>query len=195
MIKTVFGSGINKIREKGVTILEGLVATAIVGIGFIAIFNMVTYSVQSIDVSSERTKANYLMHMVAEDIIGHKNSEKGSSTLKELLVTNRDSSTLTTWNMSACKNEGTDNEVYNNAYDNIITKKWNDTFSKKRLKCKSSEDSKHFKVVEVCTTGCEYINSNNSFFLSNGTDKIYYGKVQSNLNDGRKKNYLFFRID
>ena len=48
----VFGSETRRIKEKGVTILEGLVATAIVGIGFVAIFQMVTYSVQSIDVSS-----------------------------------------------------------------------------------------------------------------------------------------------
>ncbi|MDA9645212.1 hypothetical protein N9T36_01275 [bacterium] len=51
----VFGLEIRRIKEKGVTILEGLVATAIVGIGFVAIFQMVTYSVQSMDVSSQRT--------------------------------------------------------------------------------------------------------------------------------------------
>ena len=82
-----FGSEIKSLKQKGVTILEGLVATAIVGIGFVAIFQMITYSVQSIDVSSQRTKANYLMHMVAEDIIGHKNSENSSSIkLKDQLV-------------------------------------------------------------------------------------------------------------
>ena len=49
----------------GITILEGLVSTAIIGIGFIAILQMVNYSVQSIDVSGERTKANYLVSMIA----------------------------------------------------------------------------------------------------------------------------------
>ena len=33
---------------------------------------MVNYSVQSIDTSGERTKANYLVSMIAEDIIGYK---------------------------------------------------------------------------------------------------------------------------
>ena len=42
----------------GITILEGLVSTAIVGSGVVAILQMVNYSVQSIDVSGERTKAN-----------------------------------------------------------------------------------------------------------------------------------------
>ena len=61
----------------GLTILEGLVSTAIVGIGFIAILQMVNYSVQSIDNSGERTKANYLVSMMAEDVIGHRDSIYG----------------------------------------------------------------------------------------------------------------------
>ena len=60
--------------EKGMTLLEALVATAIIGIGFVAVFQMVNYSVQSIDVSGERTKASYLVSMVAEDLISEKNS-------------------------------------------------------------------------------------------------------------------------
>ena len=191
------GSEINKIKEKGVTILEGLIATAIVGIGFVAIFNMVTYSVQSIDVSSQRTKAHYLMHMVAEDIIGHKNSENNSSVkLKDELVTQKDDSTLTTWVMPSCKDTGgnTDRDE-DSAYSNIIHRKWNDNFLKKRLKCKSSEDSKNFKVIEICKTGCTYTNTTDNFFKTNGNDKTYYGKIQANLNNGKKKNYLFFRID
>ena len=34
----------NKFSEKGLTLLEALVATAIVGIGFIAVFQMFNYS-------------------------------------------------------------------------------------------------------------------------------------------------------
>ena len=48
---------IKRIAEKGITLIEGLVATAIIGIGFVAVFQMVQYSVRSIDVSGERTKA------------------------------------------------------------------------------------------------------------------------------------------
>ena len=52
----------NKLKNiLGLTILEGLVSTAIVGVGFVAILQMVNYSVQSIDTSGERTKANYLV--------------------------------------------------------------------------------------------------------------------------------------
>ena len=61
-------------KEKGLTLLESIIATAIVAIGFLAVFQMVNYSVHSIGISSERTKANYLVAMVAEDLIGDKNN-------------------------------------------------------------------------------------------------------------------------
>ena len=56
----------------GISILEALVSTAIIGIGFVAILQMTNYSVQSIYTSGERTKANYLTSMIAEDVIGNK---------------------------------------------------------------------------------------------------------------------------
>ena len=64
-------------NQKGMSILEALVASVIVGIGFIAIFQMVNYSVTSINVSGERTKANYLVSMIAEGMIGYKDTVAG----------------------------------------------------------------------------------------------------------------------
>ena len=55
----------------GLSLLEALVSTAIVGIGFVAILQMTNYSVQSIYTSGERTKANYLTNMIAEDVVGN----------------------------------------------------------------------------------------------------------------------------
>ena len=72
---------INKIKraaEKGITLLEALISTAIIGIGFVAVFQMVQYSVRSIDVSGERTKATYLAGMVAEDLFSDKNAERSA---------------------------------------------------------------------------------------------------------------------
>ena len=63
----------------GISILEGLVATAIVGIGFVAVLQMVTYSATSMYTSGERTKANYIVAMLAEDIIGYKDTHFGVS--------------------------------------------------------------------------------------------------------------------
>ena len=59
----------SKFKISGLSILEALVSTAIVGIGFIAILQMTNFSVQSIDRSGERTKANYLTEMIAEDVM------------------------------------------------------------------------------------------------------------------------------
>ena len=66
----------NNKSEKGVSLLEAIVSTAIIGIGFVAIFQMVQYSIRSIDVSGERTKATYLSSMIAEDLYSDKNQEK-----------------------------------------------------------------------------------------------------------------------
>ena len=66
-------------NQKGITLIEALVSTVIIGIGFVAIFQMVQYSVRSIDVSGERTKSNLLITMVAEDLISEKNSTSPTS--------------------------------------------------------------------------------------------------------------------
>ena len=58
----------------GLSIIEALVATVIVGIGFVAVLQMTSFAVTSIDTSGERTKANYIVSMIAEDIIGHRDS-------------------------------------------------------------------------------------------------------------------------
>ena len=56
--------------SKGISLVEALVSTAIVAIGFLAVFQLVNYSVNSIGVSAERTKINYISSMIAEDMIG-----------------------------------------------------------------------------------------------------------------------------
>ena len=93
----------NRKNEKGMTLLEALVSTAIIGIGFVAVFQMVNYSIQSIDVSGERTKASYLASMVAEDVISekHSNSPTTDKKLMDYLVDNRHT-TGSSWRMGSC---------------------------------------------------------------------------------------------
>ena len=67
-------SYINRETEKGLSLIEALVSTAIVGIGFVAVFQLVNFSVGSINISGERTKINYITSMIAEDIIGSRDS-------------------------------------------------------------------------------------------------------------------------
>ena len=72
------GSNNSMIKKKdkiaGLSILEAIVSTAVVGVGFIAILQMTNFSVQSINSSGDRTKANYLSEMIVEDVIGSRNT-------------------------------------------------------------------------------------------------------------------------
>lgn len=74
----------------GLSILEALVSTVIVGIGFVAILQMTNFSVQSIDNSGDRTKANFLTEMIVEDVIGSKNTYYGTNSDNENIIFSND---------------------------------------------------------------------------------------------------------
>ena len=188
-----------RIYEKGITLLEALVSTAIIGIGFVAIFQMVNYSVQSIDTSGERTKSNYLVGMVAEDLIAEKNSTSPTKDVKlmDYLVSNKISGTKSSWRMGNCSSGTTTTGSFTNAAQNKF-KKWDDRFSKRRIKCKGSQDIKFLKVFDICNNGasgnnCTY--NNTQRYQNTGIyEKWYLGKMEVNMNDGSKKKYLYFQI-
>ena len=213
----------------GITILEGLVSTAIVGIGFVAILQMVNYSVQSIDVSGERTKANYLVTMIAEDIIGHRDSIYGISATDENIVfdggnvvSDDDSHKKFADHLTegweapdACKREvagGTDTatnvaniyEGEGNAPENMEAK-WDNIISKDRyLKCRGEKDIKKVKVFKVCSWGCTYSiaempkpaeDDSDGYIINYYDEAMYIGRVQINLNNGKKRKFLYFQAD
>ena len=64
---------------KGLTIVEALVCLVIIGIGFIAVNQLITFSIASMDRSLERTKVNFLSEMVIEDMIGDSNNSSNYS--------------------------------------------------------------------------------------------------------------------
>jgi hypothetical protein len=171
---------------------------------------MVSYSVQSIDVSGERTKTNYLISMVAEDIISDKLSEKSGVPLYEYLITKRDKTYKTSWRMGTCSSGTTASGSHNNAQENKI-EKWENRFSTKRIKCKggtTTKDIKFLKVYDICLKGCAYQNITEPFIKANGPEKIIIGKMEVNIPTpgtvidpvtGKevaktKKNYLYFQI-
>ena len=181
-----------KTTEKGVSIIEALVATVIIGIGFVAVFQMVQYSIRSIDVSGERTKAAYLTGMVAEDLYSDKNQEKGGTKFIDLLKN-------TPWKLTACENSGT-SEIplpdfsNNNAYDNK-TEKWKSRLSKDYIKCRakgssatgSTKDSKTINMYKICHKNCDVT-------LNQAHDVIYMGRMEVNMNGGTKKKVLYFQV-
>ena len=60
--------------NKGISIIESLVCIVIIGIGFIAVNQLITFAVSSMDRSMERTKVNFLSEMVIEDMMGDANN-------------------------------------------------------------------------------------------------------------------------
>ena len=60
--------------NKGLTLIESLVCLVIIGIGFIAVNQLITFAVSSMDRSMERTKVNFLSEMVIEDMMGDVNN-------------------------------------------------------------------------------------------------------------------------
>ena len=230
-------------REKGMSILEAIVASVIVGIGFIGIFQMVGYAVNSIDVSGERSKAGHLVGMIAEGVLGYKDTYVGVSANdeKKLVFDNgeafmasedsrkkctkfvqyyanlgytedsqvcgsdtKTASDVTSGiDISQCSTTSNadrkalykdDGDVWGatSAAGNQILK-WKAILSEDQLlKCRSEKDSKSIKMFEMCRwtrNKCEYTNDN--VF----DQRMYVGRIQFNLNDGKKRRFLYFQAD
>jgi Tfp pilus assembly protein PilV len=179
----------------GLTLIEALVSVVIVGIGFISIFQMVNYSVRSIDVSGERTKSNFLVSMVAEDLMADKDQEYGGKNFHEYLLGTSNKG----WRMGSCSNGTTSNSNFTNAPQNKM-QKWDNRFSKKRIKCKGPNDIKALKIFDIChssvSPNCNYVGSNDSTYERQlYYNKRYFGRMEVNLNNGKKRKYIYFQID
>ena len=177
---------IKRLTEKGITLIEGLVATAIIGIGFVAVFQMVQYSVRSIDVSGERTKATYIAGMVAEDLYSDKDQERAAVKFIDDLV-NRGGWSLSN---SQC---GTNTPIpltdytKTNAVENKMDK-WTSRMSKDFLKCtNATTERKKLNMYKMCRSGCLYSRSD-------AHDDIYIGKMELKLESGTKTKRLYFQV-
>lgn len=236
----------NKMKKKiknilGLTIIEALVSTVIVGIGFVAVFQMVNYSVRSIDVSGERTKANFLASMMAEDVIGYKDTfygvfdptidvvvdDSGDATIDGEVVPHikkfADHLSGATFEAPPCILEATDTDadtaivaaeedddrssddaagepgmgIYDmgDDYDTPSAKeeKWMMMLSEhQNLKCKSNKDVRKMKMYKICRWAgvCDAYTDSAIY-----DDGMYIGRIQMNLNNGRKRKVLYFQAD
>jgi Tfp pilus assembly protein PilV len=186
----------NKLKNiLGLTLIEAMVSVVIVGIGFISIFQMVNYSVRSIDVSGERTKTNFLVSMVAEDLMADKDQEYGGKNFHEYLLGTSNKG----WRMGSCSNGTSSNSNFTNAPQNKM-QKWDNRFSKKRIKCKGPNDIKALKIFDIChsslSPNCNYVGPNDSTYeRQHYYNKRYFGRMEVNLNNGKKRKYIYFQID
>ena len=194
-------SGFYSKNNSGLTLLEALVATVIVGIGFVAIFQMVQYSIRSIDVSSDRNKGNYLVNLIAEDVLSHKRSTKENEEFADYLKDNQ-------FSIQQCTNEfGLDSNITNTPENKV--QYWKQYFDRGITKCRSNEDIRELNIIDICnsessevkTWDCRYVNNSEYNYNENGIpvttkiyDPVYFGKMEIGFNKGTKTRNLYFQI-
>ena len=198
---------INK-KISGLSLLEALISSAIVGIGFVAILQMTNYSIQSVYTSGERTKANYLTNMIAEDVIGHKKAVTGASeNFSDYLFQNELNADFceSAAGLTASPNKG--NIYGNDVIDGPLMKqrKWQALLNNKDyLNCKGGNERRNFRVFKIGSqwSGEPDILANDNERTIDGSqvpyvtdDIMYIGRIQMNLNDGKKRKYLYFQTD
>ena len=187
-------------NNSGLTLLEALVATVIVGIGFVAVFQMVQYSVRSIDISSDRNKGNYLVNLIAEDVLSHKRSTKDNEEFADYLIENQ-------FSIQQCTNEFV-LETKTNTPENKV-QYWQQYFDRGITKCRSNEDIRALNIIDICnnetsedkTWTCKYENDEVYNYEENGApvttkiyDPVYFGKMEIRFNKGTKTRNLYFQI-
>ena len=194
-------SGFYSKNNSGLTLLEALVATVIVGIGFVAVFQMVQYSIRSIDVSSDRNKGNYLVNLIAEDVLSHKRSTKENEEFADYLKDNQ-------FSIQQCTNEfGLDPTITNTPQNKV--QYWEQYFDRGITKCRSNEDIRELNIIDICnnetsevkTWTCKYVNDSVYDYNENGIpvttkiyDPVYFGKMEIGFNKGTKTRNLYFQI-
>ena len=193
-------------KNSGLSILEALVSTAIVGIGFIAILQMTNFSVQSIDNSGERTKANFITTMIVEDVIGNRNTFHGKKAddMKAPTATNPKFSEYLSqkpWSADNCVKDS-DDEAPGNSKKDIYTEqkdnapenkesKWKGVLTENRfLKCKSNKETKKLQVFKMCRWDDCSVKNENIY-----DDPMYVGRLEVVLNNGKKRKYIYFQSD
>ena len=152
---------------------------------------MTTYSVHSINTSGDRTKANYLTNMMAEDVIGHRDvNTSGVQNFSEYLSENQPNLNFCDDPSSSQANANAGNVYGGNNLDGALMKanKWTAIFNNKDyLNCKGKNERRSFRMFMLSGTGM-----NDALENPNINDEIMYiGRIQMSLNDGKKKVFIF----
>lgn len=139
-------------NNKGITLLEALVAVVIVAIGFLSVYQLSSYAVNSIDGSIDRNKINFLSEMMAEDMLA-------------------DPTNIQNYQFSdACSfNDVSGSELYK-----LRQNKWKERFKNQfpKTQCKSNDEKKTI-LVDKTNTFVARINLANR----DGKQKKYLGLV------------------
>ena len=176
-----------------------------------AILQMTNYSVQSMQTSGDRTKANYLTNVIAEDVISSRRETTGSfDNFSNYLISNQLNADVCS---SAAGTASSDTgKIYGDgsgSLDAPVMKlnKWKALLnSKDYLSCKGQiaadgsinfNETRQFRVFKICgwNTGAGCLSNANELY-NGGTiqdEEMYIGRVQINLNQGKKGNIFIFK--
>ena len=70
--------------------------------------------------------------------------------------------------------------------------KWREIFDSNRyLKCRGENDIKRMRVYKICRWGDVCDLTNEDVY----DDGLYIGRIQINLNNGKKRKFLYFQAD
>ena len=65
----------NKTKSlSGMSLIEALVATVVVGVGLVTVLQLAAFVTRSVDISIEKNKVNYLSEMMMEDMLSDRTS-------------------------------------------------------------------------------------------------------------------------
>ncbi len=172
----------------GLSILEALVATVIVGIGFVAVFQMVNYSAVSINTSAERTKTNFLIDMIVEDLVSEQDTIAGDN--RKLHAIDSFTEKRELLNIINCERYEGDGSMYPTISDDGVVlgtspdkkqAKWRHLIATDNaIKCRSEKDTRSVQVFKIRPVGT--------------LDEVFFGKVEIKMNNGNKVKYLYFPI-
>ena len=146
---------------KGISILESLVCLVIIGIGFVAMLQLSSFSINAMDRSIEKNKMNFLSEMVLEDMIGAPdNVSNYSLNQSSCNYTNNNASKLHQKNINKWKDKLRERDYI----------KFDDGsgYKDKKLRCMSGDIKK-----VIVNNGAGKVN----FFTGKGKRKKYLGVV------------------
>tara|TARA_Y100000591_G_C21311465_1_gene441137 strand:+ start:57 stop:518 length:462 start_codon:yes stop_codon:yes gene_type:complete len=146
---------------KGISILESLVCLVIIGIGFVAMLQLSSFSINAMDRSIEKNKMNFLSEMVLEDMLGDPdNVSNYSLNQSSCNYTNNNASRLYQKNINKWKDKLRERDYI----------KFDDGsgYKDKKLRCMSGDIKK-----VIVNNGVGKVN----FFTGKGKRKKYLGVV------------------
>ena len=146
---------------KGISILESLVCLVIIGIGFVAMLQLSSFSINAMDRSIEKNKMNFLSEMVLEDMLGDPdNVSNYSLNQSSCNYTNNNASKLHQKNINKWKDKLRERDYI----------KFDDGsgYKDKKLRCMSGDIKK-----VIVNNGAGKVN----FFTGKGKRKKYLGVI------------------